>query len=169
MNDAFHYTIPPDWGKIEDASEAAIEYLDAHDLSPDAVATVNMVLCELIENALKYGNFVESEDTVSMSVELSDSAVTVAVTNPVHHESLKYLQKLDQTVQWIRGHHDPFEAYVQRLKEISKKPLTDEESGLGLARIAYEGQAIIDFIVDNDDSLTVSAVASLDDLDGSPA
>ena len=46
---------------------------------------------------------------------------------------------------------------VEKLKEISKKPLEDEESGLGLARIAYEGKAILDFFV-FEDILNVSAV-----------
>jgi hypothetical protein len=167
MDEEFRYSIPPDWSKIEDASEAAIEFLEAYDLSTDAVATINMVFCELIENALKYGRFDTDSDKVSMSVDTGAKTVTVTVTNPVQEHSLKHLKRLDQTVQWIRGHHDPFEAYVERLREISKRPLTDEESGLGLARIAYEGQAIIDFIVDNDDVLTVSAVVALDDLQGS--
>lgn len=166
MNDVFRYKMPPKWDRIEDASEAAIEFLEARQLSTDAVATINMILCELIENGLKYGRF-EGDAQVQMSMEVANGSVVVTVTNPVRKDSLKHLQRLDQTVQWIRGHQDPFEAYVERLKEISKKPLTDEESGLGLARIAYEGQAILDFIVADEDVLTVTAVAALEDLEWS--
>ena len=166
MKKAFHFTIAPEWEKIEDASEAVVEFLEGEGLGNDAVATINMVLCELIENALKYGKFEDETVRVQMAVEIDEKTATVAVRNPVHENSLSHLKRLDQTVQWIRGHQDPFEAYVQRLKEISKRPLTDEESGLGLARIAYEGQSIIDFIVDDNDILTVSAVASISDLEG---
>lgn len=166
MNDVFRYAIPPDWDHIEEASEAAVEFLEKQDLSDDAVSTINMILCELVENALKYGRFSERRE-VEMTVELSGGAVTVTVVSPVREESLVHLKRLDQTVQWIRGHQDPFEAYIERLKEISKKPLTDEESGLGLARIAYEGQAILDFVVADEGILTVTAVAHLADLDWS--
>jgi hypothetical protein len=61
--------------------------------------------------------------------------------------SQEIVAKLDKTVQLVRVYQDPFEAYVEKLKEVSRRPLNDEESGLGLVRIAYEGKAILDFFV----------------------
>ena len=61
-------------------------------------------------------------------------------------------------VQWIRGFQDPFEAYLERLKEVSSQSLDHEESGLGLVRIAYEGQSVLDFFVTENHVLAVSAV-----------
>ena len=48
--------------------------------------------------------------------------------------------------------------YVEKLKEISNKTLAEGESGLGLVRIAYEGQSILDFYVNENNLLAVSAV-----------
>jgi len=87
--------------------------------------------------------------------------VTIEVNNPVDESTSHDLRRLDRTIQWIRGYQDSFEAYIERMKEISKKPLKDEESGLGLVRIAYEGKAILDFFVRDDNMLNVSAVTRI--------
>ena len=63
--------------------------------------------------------------------------------------------------QWIRGHQDPFEAYLSRLQEVSVQELENRESGLGLVRIAYEGQSVLDFFVDDRNVVSVSAIYAL--------
>ena len=47
------------------------------------------------------------------------------------------------------------------MKEVSRKPLADEESGLGLVRIAYEGGAILDFFVNEDGMVNISTISIL--------
>ena len=59
-----------------------------------------------------------------------------------------------------RGFQDPFQAYVERIKLVSKKPLDDEFSGLGLARISYEGKGIVDFFLGDNNQLNVSVVSN---------
>jgi len=71
------------------------------------------------------------------------------------------LKKLDENIQWIRGFQNQYEAYMEKLKHISGKNLSEGESGLGLVRIAYEGQCILDFYVNEDDILAMSAVYKL--------
>ena len=90
-----------------------------------------------------------------------ENIITVEVMNPVDETAENHLKNLDRTIQWIRGYQDPFEAYVERVKDVSKKPLSNEESGLGLVRMAYEGKAILDFFVGEDNILNVSAVSDL--------
>jgi hypothetical protein len=70
----------------------------------------------------------------------------------------EHLRRLDRAVQWIRGFQNPFEAYVEKLKEVSSQSLESNESGLGLVRIAYEGQSILDFFLLDRNVLSVSAV-----------
>jgi hypothetical protein len=48
------------------------------------------------------------------------------------------------------------------MKAISREPLDNVKSGLGLVRITYEGQAILDFYLDENDTLSVSAVSNLE-------
>jgi hypothetical protein len=82
----------------------------------------------------------------------------VEVKNQIKDSELEHLRRLDAKIQWIRGYQNPFEAYVEKLKEISNKTLAEGESGLGLVRIAYEGQSILDFYVNENNLLAVSAV-----------
>ena len=86
--------------------------------------------------------------------------ITIEVNNPIDKIIENHIKRLDKTIQWIRGYQDSFEAYVENLKIVSRKPLEDEESGIGLTRIAYEGRAILDFFVD-DNILNVSAVSKV--------
>lgn len=153
--------VNPKWDEIERARNESAEFFRSHGLPDEAVYGLTMVISELIENSIKYGIFRSPESKVTLDVHLGDTMITVEVINPVDETAQDHLRRLDKTIQWIRGHQDPFEAYVERLKEVSKKPLYDTESGLGLVRIAYEGQAILDFFVSEDNNLSVSAVSDL--------
>jgi hypothetical protein len=154
--------VKPQWEEIEKVRNKSGTFLSSHGFPGDSVQALTMVISELIENSIKYGKFTPSEDKVALNIQVGNRMVTVEVVNPFDDRGYKHLKKLDRTVQWIRGYQDPFEAYVEKLKEVAKRPLQDEESGLGLVRIAYEGKAILDFFVSEDDLVNVSAVASVD-------
>ena len=158
MDNSFRLTIIPDWGEINKLRDTCIRFLETHGFSNDLVHSLTMILSELVENSIKYGDFEESNTEIIVVLDIGRDFITIEVNNPVDLKSANHLQRLDQTIQWIRGYQDSFQAYIERLKEISKKPLEDEESGLGLARIAYEGKAILDFFV-MDNMLNVSAIS----------
>jgi hypothetical protein len=44
------------------------------------------------------------------------------------------------------------------MRVVSSQPYAAGKSGLGLARIAYEGRCLLDFYVDDSSTLAVSAV-----------
>jgi hypothetical protein len=117
-----------------------------------------MVLGELLENSVKYGSYKTTDGHIQISISIGKKIITIEVTNPIDGSNLDDLKRLDWMIQWVRGYQDPFEAYIERLKEVAKKPLHDKESGLGIVRIAYEGNVILDFFVSKDNILTVSAV-----------
>lgn len=163
MKQFLNLAVSPKWYEIEEARNKAARFLHSLGLVTDSVHALTMVMSELIENSIKYGNFPVPSDHVAVEIRRKENIITIEVTNPVDsldNETLNHLKKLDKTIQWIRGYQDPFEAYVEKLKEVSRRPLNDEESGLGLVRIAYEGKAILDFFVDEGGSLNVSAVAN---------
>ena len=150
----------PKWGEVERVRRSAEKFLMSQKLSNDKVYSVNMIISELSENAIKYGNFKKAKDKVNVSIHITDSEIMAEVVNPVAVTEYKHLKRLDQTIQWIRGFQDPFEAYIEKLKEVSRKSFDDEESGLGLVRIAYEGRAILDFYVGENNILNVSAISN---------
>ena len=98
------------------------------------------------------------KSTFQLSLRKKRNRILIEVKNQIKDSELEHLRRLDAKIQWIRGYQNPFEAYVEKLKEISNKTLAEGESGLGLVRIAYEGQSILDFYVNENNLLAVSAV-----------
>jgi hypothetical protein len=160
MERSMKLILKPEWEELERVRDEGTEFLKSHGLARETVDALVMVISELTENSIKYGDFSPAENQVVIDTYVEERNVTVEVRNPVNEKAYQHLRRLDRMIQWIRGYQDSFEAYVERLKEVSKKPLTDGESGLGLVRVAYEAKAILDFYVDDDATLNVSAVAN---------
>jgi hypothetical protein len=146
----------PDWEEIDALGTKCLDFLRREGVDPDAQNALAMVVCELAENATKYGHF-GGKEIVKVSLAVQQSFVTVTVSNPVTDGEADSLAVLDHTIQWIRGFHDPFQAYLERLRDVSAQSLLSNESKLGLVRIAYEGQSTLDFYVGSDRMLVVSA------------
>lgn len=162
MMKSIEFKVAPDWDEIEKIRNESAEFLQTHKLSDDTIHSLSMIISELIENGIKYGNFKMVENQLLVIINLERNLVTIEVINPVDKSAFKHLSRLDKTIQWIRGYQDPFEAYIERIKEVSRKPLNDQESGIGLVRIAYEGKALLDFFVGDDNLLNVSVVSNID-------
>lgn len=158
MNDELRITIQPDWQEMERVNATAEAFFSSAALPPVAVDAYTMVVCELAENSIKYGC---GDALIEVAVRVAGDAVGVRVKNRVGREAYPHLQELDRTLQKIRGVQDPYQAYLDRVREISREPLSNNKSGLGLVRIAYEGGADIDFVLHEDGTLHVSAVARL--------
>jgi hypothetical protein len=159
----FELTLSPDWSAVRAAWDPCRGMLERSGLDADESYTLAMVAQELLENAVKYG--AEDGDGIALSLRVESEDVTVEVRSRVGVDDA-HLRSFDRTVQWIRGHQDPFEAYVERLKQTSARPYASGDSGLGLARIAYEGRCALDFYVDAGSILAVSAVYRRGGTDG---
>ncbi len=153
--------IKPEWDEIHRARDECHAFLTDNELSDEVIDAIIMVMHELLENALKYGNYERSDATITYTMKIGGKNIIIEVTNPIFVDESQDFKMLDKTIQWIRGYQNPFEAYIEKLKKVSVMSLEDKESGLGLVRVAYEGQAIIDFYVRDDNQISVSAVYQL--------
>jgi hypothetical protein len=166
MQVTLQLSLRPVWEEIDALGGRCMDFLKAEGLDADAQNALAMVACELAENATKYGHFRGEKEVVRVSLEVMPTHVTVTATNPVTQEEAESLAVLDQTIQWIRGFQDPFQAYIERLRDVSSQALSSTESRLGLVRIAYEGQSTLDFYVRHDGILVVSATFTVGGLPG---
>ncbi|UCE56803.1 MAG: hypothetical protein JSV31_15585 [Desulfobacterales bacterium] len=160
MKSSIKLIMKPKWDEIEKIRNKSSNFLVSQGISNNSIQALTMVISELVENSVKYGKFLSPKNTVIINIHIDENIVTTEVINPVDNTVFKHLKKLDKTIQWIRGFQNPLEAYTERLRVVSKKPLNDEDSGLGLVRIAYEGKAILDFFVSEDNFLNVSALSN---------
>lgn len=165
MGDFIKLKVVPEWDNIENIRNESAEFFHSHKLTDEAIYSLSMIISELIENGIKYGNFMMEENVLTVVINIKNDTITIEVLNPIDDKSFENLAKLDKAIQWIRGFQDPFEAYIERLKKVSKKPLRDRASGIGLVRIAYEGNALLDCVVSENNILNVSAIANLEKED----
>ncbi|MBK7863491.1 MAG: ATP-binding protein [Archangiaceae bacterium] len=154
----FTREIPCDWDLAAKLWNECASFLAGHGLGKDEVYALTMAASELLENAVKYGDWERApKDLIALSIEVAPRNVIVEVQCPTA-DDVRALRKLDEQVQWIRGFQSPFEAYVERLKLVSARGHDLGESGLGLIRIAYEGRCVVDFYVTSENRLAMSAV-----------
>ncbi|AXR61152.1 ATP-binding protein [Leptospira mayottensis] len=149
----------PIWAEIERARKECRNFLEELGSSDETRDALCMIASEILENAIKYGHFTSESQEFTFKLESGKDGMLVQAWSPLPSAGIiENLRRLDSIIQWIRSFQSPFQAYLERLKLVAGQPLEDNESGLGLIRIAYEGEAILDFYVNEDDILYVSAL-----------
>ena len=155
----FQFSIAPDWDEINQANKKTEHHLRSMPLTEESIDTCTMVICELMENGIKYG---VGHEPVVIQVNMHEDMLRIQVENTVDAESHVHLKELDRTLQWIRGVQDPYQAFLERIRQISREPMQGAKSNLGLIRIAHEGRANLDFILHENNRLSVSAMTRVD-------
>lgn len=153
-----HLTIAPEWTGLKETWDECRAFFAAAGLDDEQTQSLAMAAQELLENAVKYGHF-SGREQIDLRITRGAAHVTIEVRNPASADA-QQLRSLDDMIQWIRGFQNPFEAYVERLKLLAAQPYQPGVSGLGLVRIAYEAQCVLDFYVDDANQLALSAVYS---------
>jgi hypothetical protein len=108
----------------------------------DGCHAMSMITGELLENAMKYGQWTgEGEQVFRLRITGDPSHATIVVENPASRAS-GHVERLQQAIEWIRGFSNPRDAYRARLRAIA-----DADAGqsrqLGLVRVAYEGNGLL--------------------------
>ena len=147
--------------EIDKAGKKGSNFLKSHGFSNETVQAQIMILRELINNGKKFENPSSSDSEMTVFLLVEEKTITVEVRQAVEESFQHQLDELDKTIQWIRVHGDPFEPYMKKLREKYESSKNRETNGVGLARIAYEAGAILDFFVSEDNILNLSAVRSL--------
>lgn len=156
---SLNLSLYPRWEEIERARNECDTFLRGLGIEQGALDSLCMITSELLENAVKYGDFSNEEERIPFNIHADEDNVIIETWSPIQSKGMSdKLKRLDSIIQWIRSFQSPFQAYLERLKLVAGQPLEDNESGLGLVRIAYEGEAILDFYVNEHDRLYISAL-----------
>jgi two-component sensor histidine kinase len=115
-----------------------------------------MVTGELLENAIKYGDWSGEDHRFRLRVWGEGNRAHVSVENPIKSGDTGATEVI-KTLGWMGQFTTPDEAYRARLLEIAEGiGANSSTSKLGLVRIAYEGNCRLGAEVVND-SLRVTA------------
>jgi hypothetical protein len=160
MNKKVNFSLKPNYQNIKNVEKRVSNFFKLHGLPDGAIQAQIMILNELIKNGLKYGKAGQSENEITVDINIAEHEICLEVRNSVDKTSCDRLKELERTVQILRGYQDPFEAYLEIKKQASKHTSNAMADGFGLARIAYEGKAVFDFFVSDDNILNQSATRS---------
>jgi len=162
VSNTIKFNLEPKCQNIDMAADRGISFLKSHGFSDDAVQVPAMVLRKLIKSSINFGRYAPAANEIAVCLQIDKNTYTIEVTNPVCETCSDRLKELDKTIQFIRGYQDPYEAYSRRLSDVAATPFNTEVNDLDLVKVAYEGGAILDFFVNEDNFLSLSAVGSLE-------
>jgi hypothetical protein len=155
----FHLELPlgPEWRNVDLLRLAILNCLAAVFGDPDLSESVGIVTSELLENAIKYGDWTNHDGTLLMlSVRGTDEEVRVEVVSPVAKTSAHYTN-IQATLAWIQKFPSAREAYIARMQAIASEVEKTGESKMGLVRIAYEGPCRLEAVLGEKNDLRVRA------------
>ena len=153
-------TVRNEWRNVDLLRTSVQNCFTAVFADVDGCHAIAMVTGELLENALKYGDWV-SGDRAMFRLRVHGKAnqvVEVSVQNPLKSDEGN-AQTLLKSVEWINSFPKPEAAYRARMMQIAQNEEDAAPSRLGLVRIAFEGNCRLAARVDNG---TVTVTAALD-------
>jgi hypothetical protein len=110
----------------------------------DGCHAIAMIVAELLENAIKHGDWSDESPSSIPAFRLrvwseGNNRALVSVENPITPQAVANLQGI---LDSIRAAGSADEAYRARLLEVAANPQAGV-SGLGLVRVAYEGNCTL--------------------------
>ncbi|HOV15761.1 MAG TPA: DUF6272 family protein, partial [Spirochaetota bacterium] len=129
-------TFGPKWDYIPVTRTYIETFLSINIEDKLKITKISMSASELLENAVKYSN----KDGIRLIIKKSENkhSIELIVYNfAKKDDAIKLMDYVNQ----INSVEDKFIFYVEKMKEPANKK--EGKSGLGLARIAYEGGATI--------------------------
>ena len=146
-----------EWKNIDLVSTGVRDCFQAVDLARDDYQTLAIIVAELLENAMKYGCWDGRcrPSFLRLRIDEGPDSTLVTVENPVDPGS-RNIEELRETIAWIKSYPTAEQAYHARLLEIAMGS-PEDQSRLGLVRVAFEGDCSLEASVSADHVVRVCA------------
>jgi hypothetical protein len=144
VNFRLELPLQPEWHNVDLLRLAILNCLSAVFGDPELSESVGIVTSELLENAIKYGDWAHGKSRFLLLMVCGGGhEVKVEVASPLRDGS-PHLERIKSTLKWIAEFPNAREAYIARMRAIADQPGRAGESKMGLVRIAYEGPCSIE-------------------------
>jgi len=125
----------PNWDAIELLRGSVLACVNVAFPDPALAARMGLVAGELMENAVKYGDWSGGrQGTFALQLSGHDDRLAIEVVSPAAQFS-PHLERLQEELERIAGAPSPEEAFLKGVRSVALR----RRNGLGLARIAHEG------------------------------
>jgi hypothetical protein len=142
FNFSIDLPVRSEWANVDLLRISVLNCFTAVFSNIDGCHTLAMVTGELLENAIKYGDWSGSEHCFRLRVWGDGARAHVSVENPVREEDAS-ANEVIKTLRWVKEFPSAEEAYRAQLLKIAAAPRDPSASRLGLVRIAYEGNCVL--------------------------
>ncbi|WP_437517888.1 hypothetical protein [Sorangium sp. So ce1099] len=150
MNPLLSTSLSPLWSNLRATRASVREALAQY---PSAlVDAAAMTACELLENAIKYGEEVPRAPAILFTLSLTEDTISIVTINGC--TAPESVERLFCRIQSLRDAPDLQALYVERLQELIGRP--GEGANIGIYRIALEGGFALDATY-ADEVVTVTA------------
>lgn len=144
--DSFNFSIDlpvrSEWANVDLLRTSVQNCVTAIFSDIEGCRSLAMVTGELIENAIKYGDWTRCDDQrFHLRVWGEGRSAHVSVENPVNGDA--NAEEVLATLGWMRRFASPSDAYRAKLLEVAAADRQPGNSKLGLVRIAYEGNCTL--------------------------
>jgi hypothetical protein len=143
MSDEYDFTINVpvrnEWANVSLLVTSVQNCFNAMFANVKGSRTVAMVTGELLENAIKYGDWENSTQYLRLAVSGRADRARIMVDNPTTPAGFDELKK---SLDWMNGFDDAEAAFRARLLAIATTA-DPAVSRLGIVRIAYEGRCTL--------------------------
>lgn len=149
----FNCTIDLNWNIIQQLRDKLASLVQSY--GENLAYACKITSSELVENAVKYGCHIDSQKGIDVSLSVKDNEVRISVVNGIINKA--DLENVITHIDAINASYNPRQLYVARLKALLDNP-EQNQSQLGLYRIAFEGEFRLDYDYDHQlNALTVTA------------
>jgi hypothetical protein len=122
------------------------------------VDAAEMTACELLENAIKYGEEVPAARAIRFTLSLTEDRIELVTINGCTDRGS--VNRLLCRIESLRSAPNKTELYIEQLEELLVSPR--EGANVGIYRIAMEGGFALDATY-ADDTVTVTATRRIHD------
>ncbi len=150
---AISISIKPTWSIVKEVQEKAEKFMQSKGAKKDIKEATMMCATELIENAVKYGTEKPDGSNIEFDLKIENDVILIEISNGIRRDS--DITNVVEHIDKIKVADDPAKIYTERLMELMENPKPGV-SQLGLYRIAYEGEFLLDYKYE-DKILTVIA------------
>jgi hypothetical protein len=144
--------LAPEWPKADAVAMVAKAATAAAFAQRDVSDMVGIVACELMENAIKYGDW-SGPAKVMFSFRSDGDYLAIEVACPCDQASPHY-ERLSAALRLIEK-ANARDSYLERLAQIARD--SNERGGLGLLRLAHEAKCRLSARLADNDLLHVQA------------
>jgi hypothetical protein len=162
VKNSLKLNVKPTDHEIEKMRQRTGSFMKSHGVSDCAVHAQFRIIRELIKIGIKYGNFLFADIELTVNVQVDKNTIMAEINSPIKESNFERFKELDKIIQFIRGYHDPFEAFMITQKKASINYPQGDSNALELSKLAYEEKVILDFFISEDNILQISATRRLE-------